>query len=268
MNIREIFSDYRQGGRNYIKQIPKGWCGFEKTVIDKLSSSFGLDFNIIIEISTSGNDYYCVPFRTLEHLFVSDNLTTGELAEQGRKRWTATINNHAFEMGNSGLSLDIRQYYGQSDAIAAPNYKTIDEIFGVDYSIEDARANAKIRLGQSAFRKHVLENFASRCCISSVTESSLLVASHIVPWAHDKSCRSDPSNGLCLFVEYDSYFDGGYISVGANAEVLVTDRLVELSTPIRARLSALKGKVIEAPTKYKIREDYLEYHRLNIFERF
>ena len=37
-----------------------------------------------------------------------------------------------------------------------------------------------------------------RCCITGLSVPSLLVASHIVPWRHDRANRVNPRNGLLL----------------------------------------------------------------------
>jgi predicted restriction endonuclease len=57
--------------------------------------------------------------------------------------------------------------------------------------------------------------------LPGIFEESLLVASHIIPWSHDKSKRGDPANGLCLLIEFDEYFDKGLISKRDDFSVIV-----------------------------------------------
>jgi putative restriction endonuclease len=150
-------------------------------------------------------------------------MTKGKIAEQGNERWTVTIDNHVFKMhANSMYSVNIERFYGKQEPITIRDYNDIDKVYGIDYTIEDAKANVKIRLGQSGFRKAVLENFQNECCISGISEQTMLVASHIVPWSANKNYRSDPGNGLCLFIEYDAYFDKGYITIDKNLNIIVT----------------------------------------------
>lgn len=67
----------------------------------------------------------------------------------------------------------------------------------------------------------MLDNFESQSCVSSVRESELLVASHIIPWADRADCGLDLANGLWLTVLYDSLFDRGYIAFGNHLRVII-----------------------------------------------
>jgi putative restriction endonuclease len=107
----------------------------------------------------------------------------------------------------------------------------------------------------------VVENFSGRCCVSGISETSMLIASHIVPWSANKNFRSDPGNGLLLFVEYDAYFDKGYISIDEELRIVVTDKVADLSNELQARLKEIEGRRIESPKKYKIKNEYIEHHK-------
>jgi predicted restriction endonuclease len=168
---------------------------------------------------------------------------------------------------NSEDPYNNREPYKDAESQLAPAFGTLDEQFDVDYTIEDALANVKIRIGQSQFRSLVLSNFHAACCVSGIAEESLLVASHIIPWSHDKSKRSDPANGLCLFVEYDKYFDKGYISIADDYSIIVTSKCSSFSGPLRERLLALRGRKLTAPSATPINPEFLKYHRQNIFDK-
>jgi putative restriction endonuclease len=184
-------------------------------------------------------------------------------------RWTATIvNNHFMMRANSQYSVDITEFYVDVSSPLAPIFQTLDSQFDADYTIEDALANVKIRIGQSMFRSKVLSNFRFKCCLSGIAEESLLVASHIIPWSHDKSKRSDPANGLCLFVEFDKYFDKGYISLNEDLSVIVSSRCSSFSKPLGDRLAALHGQRIASPVDTRINPEFLQYHMKNIFDHF
>lgn len=271
MNIESIFTGYKQGGNNYIKKADSKnkWCGFSKGVIDTLRARCGLSFNIVLWGNTPTDHYFCIPFSRLDHLFTEGLMTSGKFADQGLQRWTATIVNNVFMMrANSQYSVDITEFYVDASSKLAPVFGSLVAQYDVDYTIEDALANVKIRIGQSAFRSLVLTNFQSICCLSRIAEESLLVASHIIPWSHDKSKRSDPANGLCLFVEFDKYFDKGLISMRDDLSVIVTNRLSSLSVPLRDRLSTLEGQRIAPPSVTPINPAFLQYHRQNIFDQF
>lgn len=271
MNIDHIFTGYKQGGNNYIKKADSRnkWCGFSKGVIDELKEKHGSSFNIVLWGNTPVDHYFCIPFSRLEHLFNESLMTSGKLADKGLRRWTATIVNNVFMMrANSQYSVDISEFYVDASSQLAPFFGALVNEFDVDYTIEDALANIKTRIGQSEFRSLVLSNFKYKCCISGITEASLLVASHIIPWSHDKSKRSDPANGLCLFIEFDKYFDQGFISVEDDLSVIVSSRCSSFSGPLRERLLALQGQKIAAPCVTPINPAFLLYHRQNIFAQF
>jgi predicted restriction endonuclease len=271
MNIDEIFTGHKRGGNNYIKKADSKnkWCGFSKGVIDGLKQRHGLSFNIVLWGNTPVDHYFCIPFSRLEHLFTEELMTSGEMADKGLRRWTATIVNNVFMMrANSHYSVDVNEFYVDASSRLAPVFESLSNQHDVDYAIEDALANVKIRTGQSEFRSLVLLNFQSTCCLSGISEEVLLVASHIIPWSHDKSKRGDPGNGLCLFVEFDKYFDKGLISISDDSSVIVSNRCASFSRPLRDRLAALEGRKMALPSVTPINPAFLQYHRQNIFDQF
>src|SRR5450631_2853116 len=210
MNRALNIKNWTEGGNNYVLKASAAnkWSGFQKSVITKLSTSFGEDFNIVIWTDEQNeNDYYCIPFKKVKQVFVEEHKTTGKYPD----RWTAVIHNHQFLMhSNSQLSIDISAFYGKP-IINLPTVEVDDDFF-----IENAKAEINIRIGQSKFRKGVLKNFGNKCALSEVSELSLLTASHIIPWSHKKEFRGDISNGICLYIEYDALFDKGFISFTNN----------------------------------------------------
>ncbi len=96
----------------------------------------------------------------------------------------------------------------------------------------------------------------------------MLVASHIVPWSANKNYRSDPANGLCLFVEFDAYFDQDLISIDQDLHILITSKAGRLSSNLKNRLELLKGKKITPPLNHKLQPDYIKYHNVEVFDKF
>lgn len=269
MNIKTLFTDHKKGGNCYILKVDSKnkWCGFNKNIIDSLKAKFDDGFNIVLWGTKSEHDYYCIPFSQISHLFIEDRMTKGKLAEAGNKRWTATIVNHIFKMhANASYSVNIEAFYGLKSPTDALSYSLKDSVFGVDFSIEDARSVVNVRLGQSPFRKKVLDNFDCRCCLSGISETGLLIASHIVPWSLDKNYRADPSNGLCLFVEFDAYFDKGYISLDDDFRVIISPIVNNLDPLLKKRIFELGGRVISTPTKWDISLDHVRVHRTSVFK--
>lgn len=85
------------------------------------------------------------------------------------------------------------------------------------------------RVGQQKFRKHVMAYWDAACALSGVTESSLLVASHIVPWSKSEAgAKLDPFNGLLLAPHYDRLFDQGLISFKDDGSILLSSTAAKL----------------------------------------
>ncbi len=261
MNNALNIKNWNDGGNNYVlKGNPKNkWVGFQETVLSNLTNKFDDKFNIVIWTNEQDDfDYYCIPYKIVKHLFVDTHKTTGKYPN----RWTAIILNHQFLMhSNLQLSIDISQFY------AKPLYPDTLIELDDDYFIENARAEINVRIGQSRFRKGVLRNFGNKCALSGITETSLLTASHIVPWAHEKNFRGDISNGICLYVEYDKFFDLGFISFTDNLETIVTSNLDLCSTSLQQKLERLYNTKLSTPIK-PINLEYLHYHRTKILERW
>lgn len=127
----------------------------------------------------------------------------------------------------------------------------------------------KTRLGQYAFRLSVLNAYHNRCCITGVTESKLLIASHIKPWAvsNEVDERTNPKNGLCLNSFHDRAFDQGFITIDQNYHVLVSDRLkeVDMDKETKDWLMAYHHKSIILPDKFLPKKEFIEYHNDVIF---
>lgn len=261
MNLALNIKNWSDGGNNYVLKASADnkWSGFQDSVITKLTSSFGDKFNIVIWTDElNENDYYCIPFHVLKHLFVEEHKTTGKYPN----RWTAIILNHHFLMhSNSELSVDISSFY------SLPLIQKIAFDIADDFFIENAKAEINIRLGQSKFRKGVLKNFSNKCALTDISEQSLLTASHIVPWAHKKDFRGDISNGICLYIEIDALFDKGFISFTDDLKVIVASDKSKFSEQLREKLSLLNGKQLK-PTKNKeLNKEYLHYHRTKVFKQ-
>ena len=83
----------------------------------------------------------------------------------------------------------------------------------------------KARRGQGIFKSNVKLN-ETRCRVTGIADSRLLIASHIKPWAesNDKE-KLDGCNGLLLSPHIDKLFDKGLISFEDNGVLLVSSTL-------------------------------------------
>lgn len=228
-----------------------------KTIyIDK----FGDDFNLIIYSQPNiETDYYVLPFKFIKDLFKEEFYSKDTKTNLG-KRWVGNIKNHTLKITNNPNPKDIKEFFANPFLLDKINIE--DKLN--DYEIENKKLEINVRINQSKFRKGVLENFNNSCCVSKLAEESLLVASHIIPWADKKETRLDPTNGLCLSVLYDKLFDKGYFTLTDELNIVTVSENSKLSLPLTEILKKINGKRIQIPNK-AIKKTYLEYHRTKIF---
>jgi putative restriction endonuclease len=132
----------------------------------------------------------------------------------------------------------------------------------------EASATVKARRGQQFFRQSILNAYGVKCCISGISVSRLLVASHIQPWSDYPSERLNPRNGLCLSSLHDAAFDAGLITLDEGFRVILSKRrrshfpepvLERNFVPFEARPIRLPEKLAEPDPQF------LSFHRKEIF---
>lgn len=120
----------------------------------------------------------------------------------------------------------------------------------------DKKAFVKTRVNQSVFRNRLLRKY-QKCCLCSINDASLLVASHIKPWADSKNNpqeRTDVHNGLLLCPNHDKLFDNGLISFDVNGNIMISSSL-SVNTRDAININKSMNIPIEAET-----EIYMKYH--------
>ncbi len=116
-----------------------------------------------------------------------------------------------------------------------------------------------VRNGQTTFRKMILANYDLRCAITGISQTELLVAGHIRPWAEDLDNRMNPSNGICLNRLHDKAFEDRFIAIEDDGRVLYSSRL---KTDTREKLLQLSdGGRFRQPSKFLPDKDFLAEHR-------
>lgn len=125
---------------------------------------------------------------------------------------------------------------------------------------EEREALIKVRVNQSAFRKLLMRRY-THCCLCDVDDESLLVASHIKPWAKSSHAEKvDVNNGLLLCPNHDKLFDRGYISFDNGGHIVISD---ELSKNCAISMNIKNDMQIEL-SNGNIK--YMEYHRNNVLK--
>lgn len=149
-------------------------------------------------------------------------------------------------------------------------YKTLEESrqedkinhsFGI--SVKEKEKLIKARIGQGEYRNKLLEE-CPYCPFTMVNDERLLIASHIKPWvkSNDKE-KIDPKNGFIFTPTYDKLFDRGFITFESDKTLRVSPWLSPMN---QKRLGIYTGMLIEKLNLDDRREEYLKYHRENIFK--
>jgi putative restriction endonuclease len=130
----------------------------------------------------------------------------------------------------------------------------------------EKRVLEKQRIYQDFFRRSVLSSHNNRCCISAVETPQLLVAGHIIPWSESEEHRLNPENGLALCVLFDQAFDCGLMTIDEQFKVVYSKR-IKTSTNVflKASLLVYEGRKITLPNRFCPRQEFLEWHRENLF---
>lgn len=141
-----------------------------------------------------------------------------------------------------------------------------EEIIARPTGPSERRGSVPVRLFQSFFRRTVLASYDSTCCVCGLDVRSLLVASHIKPWSIDESTRSEPENGLCLCAIHDRAFDRGVIAVSEKFQIIVVSTIFSSEQPfVRTALVDFHRRPLRVPKRFAPRQEFLEWHRQNVF---
>lgn len=128
---------------------------------------------------------------------------------------------------------------------------------------KDILRAVKTRQNQNVFRKIILLNYNSKCCLTNLPIPEVLRASHISPWASDKINRLNPENGICLSATYDAAFDKHLISFDDDYKLILAPTLKEYYTneSFNHYFKKFEGIKITMPQKFYPSQKLLEEHR-------
>ncbi len=130
-------------------------------------------------------------------------------------------------------------------------------------SVANVQSFPKGRPGQSKYRDDMLEE-CSMCFITQITEESLLIASHIKPFAVcTEKERYDANNGFILSPLYDKLFDKGFITFTDDKRVLISNWLYPRD---KERIGIKDNQFFSLMPLNSTRCSYLEYHRKYVFK--
>lgn len=151
----------------------------------------------------------------------------------------------------------------------------IEQSLRISESQTEKFAERKVRLTQHLFARQVLENCAYTCVFCgfapySLLNSGLLHASHIKPWREATPReRMDVQNGLAACPTHDAAFDRGLLTVNGGYRIHQAQKLRQSMVRDRgvdAFFGSMLRETLLLPVHAKMPAvEYLEYHRLNIF---
>ena len=143
-----------------------------------------------------------------------------------------------------------------------PVRSSSDDFVLTDYTGETRDAIVRQRIKQDFFRRAVLSGYRGRCCISGVSDTRLLVASHIVPWRDDVTNRLNPSNGLCLSAIHDKAFDQHLFSLTDDYRILLSSQLkASKDVFVQDVFWSIEDRSIELPERFAPAPTLLRKHR-------
>lgn len=157
----------------------------------------------------------------------------------------------------------LRQHLLHEHGLKRQPPSQFDDDFALnDYTGETRAVLVQQRIKQDFFRRAVLASYRGRCCISGVSDSRLLVASHIVPWREDKANRLNPSNGLCLSAIHDKAFDNLLFSLTDDHRVVLSKGLeITSDMLLREIFWPVQGHKITLPERFLPNPVFVQKHR-------
>jgi len=172
------------------------------------------------------------------------------------------------------------EYFGKWEKLALDSSailsviqnKPIDKILELEDEFVEGKEkirSVKTRVNQNDFRQRILASYNEKCCITEISFTSLLVASHIIPWSKNKQERLNPRNGICLNNIHDKAFDKGLITITSDFKVKLSDAILkkQKETNIQKYFLEYDNQPIILPDRFIPSIEFLEYHQQNIFNK-
>ena len=236
--------------------------------------------------------YYQLPFGRLNHstpevISLARIIGRSENSVALRLVNFAACDPYILATGRHGMSSGVKicqpiwnEYYNDKERLFydAENIKAkmlrqpIEHIVGrIDSAAQGVERETVIRqrVNQNVFRAMILNNYNNTCAITGINHPTLLIASHIIPWADDKAERLNPENGICLSPLYDKAFDKGLITIRPD------DYTIALSLELKDILTKdafaqhfkiIENKPIKLPEEHIPSVSCLQYHAEHIFK--
>ena len=147
----------------------------------------------------------------------------------------------------------------------------IEKVLGISETNLQGKVRESVvkqRVNQNVFRTMILNNYENTCAITGINIPTMLIASHIIPWADDEENRLNPENGICLSPLYDKAFDKGYITISPDDyKICLSSALLEYESKeyFDKHFGNIAGRQITLPIEHIPNRDFLAYHQEKVF---
>ncbi len=177
-----------------------------------------------------------------------------ELRDEGQLFFSSAgvyvVNGAAIDASKEDFPEDVLDHAAQSGTLVLSDVVTVDAI-----------GQTRVRRGMAALRRVTLLNYRGRCALCDITDSQMLVASHIARWADRPDARGQLANVICLCRMHDPLFELGYFSL--TDELVVVWRSMIASEAVRAWADGYTWQ-FQRPLQQAPAAAYLQEHRSRV----
>lgn len=151
-------------------------------------------------------------------------------------------------------------------------FKNIQQIIPIEeQEIKEGKEKERVvktRVNQSFFRSTLLASYNNKCCITGITKTEFLIASHIVPWSIDRDNRLNPRNGILINALHDKAFEYGYITISTDYKVLVCSELLKSKETVSADyFKNIHNQNLILPSRFLPDIEFIKYHNQEKFRQ-
>ncbi len=164
--------------------------------------------------------------------------------------------------------------YESEKLFAERESKTVEEYMEIDAHNFPIGKERKVlvhqRINQNFFREVVLCSYLNQCCITGISNSTLLEACHITSWADDVNNRTNPRNGLCMNPLFHRAYDKFLLAVTPDYKIVISEQMLSeiKDDTFLSYIQTIQGRNIIMPEKFSPDKELLakhyEYYRNNI----
>lgn len=147
---------------NYVRVASTGVYWFDLTY-DKFEQYRLItkkQFNVIIYSKKNRDDYYVIPFKAIQNVFLEKYLSKSNTGR--KKRWIATIKDNNLKVNNCPITINIAKFYQSPLPIEVPNGRAFSELLKISTDDINAYSGEEVTEGFEGTVKGRLVNYYER----------------------------------------------------------------------------------------------------------